>query len=429
MTRYQFTAIDGEGQKRSGVVEAESSDDANTKISSMGLMPTEVVPAMAMKGATKKKAGGTRSPASPGGKTAPKKKKGLPIGKVISFEDLAVFTRSLAILLRAGLPLLRALEVLIRQERRQRFAEVLEAVAEQVRGGGDFSEGLAQHPKIFNRLYINMVKAGEAAGNLAEVLEGLAKFMEKAVKTGNKVKSAMVYPLVVISVAVIIVMGLMIFVIPIFEGIFDEILDGAPLPLPTQIILGLSNVLKEQWLFLLLGFLGLGTGFCIFKNSEVGGRVLDRVALLVPFFSDLIQKSSVARFARTFGTLLESGVPILEALKISSHIVTNRYYVDAIVRIHDAVRDGEALSTPMSREAVFPILMTSMVEVGEETGELPEMLHRISGNYDDDVDNAVAGITSIIEPIMIVLLAVTIGFIVIALFLPIIEIMQSGFGG
>lgn len=426
MSRFQFSAIDGEGRQKSGVVEAGSSEEARSKISSMGLMATVVNPAEAKIPPEKKSA--TRSPVL-SEKSKFTKKGGVSLGKIITFEGLAVFTRQLSTLLEARLPLLRSLELLIRQERRQRFVRVLESIADHVRSGGNFSEALSQHPKVFNRLYVNMVKAGEAAGNLGEVLEGLAKFMEKAVRTGNKVKTAMVYPVVVISVAGIIVMGLMVFVIPIFEGIFEEILDGAPLPVPTQIIVGLSNVLQEQWQFLVLVLVGLGAGLKIFQKSEPGGRLFDRAFLLVPFFSNLIKKTAVARFARTFGTLLNSGVPILEALQISRHIVSNRFYGDAIQRIHDCVRDGESLSTPMSREAVYPELMTSMVEVGEETGALPEMLLRIADNYDEDVDNAVAGVTSIIEPIMIVLLAVTIGFIVIALFLPIIEIMKSGFGG
>lgn len=426
MSRFQFSAIDGEGRQKSGEVNADSTEEAQAKISSMGLMVTTVNPVEeASAKASKSK---TRPPVKTS-KAKTGKKRGIPWRKVVSYEDLSVFTRQLSTLLEAGLPLLRALEVLIRQERQQRFSEVLEKVADQVRSGGNFSEALAQHPKVFNRLYVNMVRAGEASGNLGEVLEGLAKFMEKAVRTANKVKSAMVYPAVVISVATLIVLGLMVFVIPIFEGIFDEILDGAPLPIPTQVIVGLSNLLQDRWIFLLVGIIGLVVALRFFKKTEVGGRLFDQFSLLIPFFSNLVKKSSVARFARTFGTLLDSGVPILEALQISKHIVSNRLYGEAIQRIHDSVRDGESLSEPMSRETVYPELMTSMVEVGEETGALSEMLLRISDNYDEDVDNAVAGITSIIEPVMIVLLAVTIGFIVIALFLPIIEIMKSGFGG
>lgn len=457
MTRFRFVALDSEGRQRSGLVEADSAEVAWSKINGMGLTCQEVKPgdekADAKKAKDKPKSKEkTKAKKKPKAKSSPpegKPKSGvtmtrqrpslpslssgsgrrLPtLGKVVAFDELAVFTRQLATLLKSGLPLLRALEVLSRQERRVRFREILETVAEQVRSGGHFSEGLAQHPKVFNRLYVNMVKAGEASGNLAEVLDGLARFMEKSVKTTSKVKSAMVYPVVVLSLAFLIVMGLMVFVIPIFEGIFAEILEGAPLPPPTRIIVATSNFMQAQWLWILVGMVALGFGASALRKTERGGRAWDGAAIGLPLFSTLVKKSAVARFARTFGTLLESGVPILEALKISGQIVSNRFYRDAIERIHDSVRDGQPLSEPMGREKVYPVLMTSMVEVGEETGALPEMLLRIADTYDEEVDNAVAGLTSVIEPFMIIFLAFTIGFIVIALFLPILEIMQSGFG-
>ncbi len=424
MGRYRFSAIDTAGKQKTGLVEAESTEEAHAKVSSMGLMPTkmslEIEQSKSQKRASRK--GQTRSP-----DIQSAKKGGLPIGPIINREDLAIFTRQLATLLYAGLPLLRSLEVLIRQERNGRFSAVLENLADTVQGGGTFSDALQAHPKVFNRLFVNMVVAGEAGGNLAEVLDGLARFMEKGVKTTKKIQSAMVYPIVVMGVACVIVGGLMMFVVPSFQNIFAELLEGAPLPAPTQVVITFSNFVKNQFM-LALGLLILAImGFSLFKKTRAGQEFMDKLSLMVPGFGGLIQKANVAVFSRTFGTLLDSGVPILEALKITRDIVGNSNYRTAVERIHDRVRDGEPVSVPMERETVFPTLVTSMVEVGEETGALPDMLGRIADNYDEDVDNAVAGITSIIEPVMIVLLAVVVGFIVIALFLPIIEVIRSGF--
>lgn len=429
MARFRFTAIDSDGKSKTGMVEAESEEAARNKVSTMGLMPTEVKPASG-DGA---KSGSTRSGMGEKAQRREKRKQAggggfsLPFGKIISFEDLTNFTRQLSTLLKSGLPLLRALEVLRRQDQNAKFNKLIGQVADAVRSGGTLSDALQAHPRVFNKLYLNMVRAGEAGGNLAEVLEGLAKFMEKAVRTGKKVKAAMVYPIVVMSVAAAIVGALMIWVVPSFQNIFAEMLEGAPLPVPTQLVIGFSQFIQSNILLTIVILAILVTGFQVFKNTEAGGKILDRLALMIPAFGTLARKASVARFSRTFGTLLDNGVPILEALVITREVVGNQCYAEALDRIHNRVRDGDALSVPMDLEKVFPPIVTSMVEVGEETGALPEMLGRIADNYEEDVDNAVAGITSIIEPIMIVFLALVVGFIVIALFLPIIEVIRSGF--
>jgi len=348
--------------------------------------------------------------------------------RTIARERLAVFTRQMATLLNAGLPLLRGLEVLARQERRSRFAEILIAVADHVRSGGDFSGGLAHHPEVFNRLYVNVVKAGEASGNLVGVLENLSRLLEKRVKTVNKVRSALVYPIVVLCVAFLIVTGLMIVVIPVFEGVFREVLGGAPLPWPTRFLLGASLMLRHQWIVMIAGGAGLAGAFLYFSRSARGRRLADGALLRIPGLSVLMTKASMVRFAGTFGILLDSGVPILEALKIAGGTAGNRCFEEAVERIQQGVSDGQSLSERMNLEPIYPPLMISMIEVGEETGALPEMLSSIADHYEEDVDHVVTGITSIIEPIMIVLLAGVIGFIVTALFLPIIEMMQGGFG-
>jgi type IV pilus assembly protein PilC len=378
-------------------------------------MPTKIV-----------NAGGSSATAAPKKKGGAKKSsKSGGFGRVIKPEELTVFTRQLATLLDAGLPLLRALEVMIRQEKNARFQGVLEQIADQVKSGNSFSDGLAQHPRIFDRLFINMVRAGEAGGVLDVVLARLAGFMEKSIKTKKKVKAAMVYPIVVVGVAVSIVALLMVVVVPKFESIFEDMLEGAALPGPTQIVVGLSNFMRDNILMTIGIVVAAFFGFKFFMKTPIGSKMFNWLSINTPKVGDLVRKVNIARITRTFGTLLSSGVPILQSITITKDITGNKFYENALTRIHDAVRDGESLAKPMERESVFPNMVTSMVDVGEETGELAEMLNRVADNYDEDVDNAVAGITSIIEPVMIVFLAVVVGFIVIALFLPIVEIIKQ----
>ncbi len=414
MAKFKYTAIDANGKQKTGTVEAASQDEASAKLTASGLMPTKVA-------AT---SGGSATKAATKGK-AKAKSKGINFGKVIKPEELTTFTRQLATLLDAGLPLLRALEVMIRQEKNLRFQAVLEQIAGQVKSGNSFSDGLAQHPKIFDRLFVNMVKAGEAGGVLDVVLSRLAGFMEKSIKTKKKVKAAMVYPIVVVGVAVSIVALLMVVVVPKFEAIFADMLDGAALPGPTQLVVGISNFMRENIVISIGLVVAFVVGFRFFKNTPFGSKIFNWLSINLPKVGDLVRKVNIARITRTFGTLLSSGVPILQSITITKDITGNKFYETALSRIHDAVRDGESLAKPMEREKVFPNMVTSMVDVGEETGELAEMLNRVADNYDEDVDNAVAGITSIIEPVMIVFLAVVVGFIVIALFLPIVEIIQQ----
>lgn len=412
MAKFKYTAIDQNGKQKSGSIDAASQDDASAKVSAMGLMPTNITAG----------GGGAKVKQT---KQAKGKSGGFSFGSVIKPEELTTFTRQLATLLQAGLPLLRALEVMIRQEKNLRFKACLEQIADQVKSGNTFSDGLLQHPKIFDRLYVNMIKAGEAGGVLDVVLSRLAGFMEKAQRTKKKVKSAMVYPLVVVGVAVSIVVLLMVVVVPKFQTIFDDMLDGAALPGPTQLVVGTSNFLKDNILISLGLIVALVFAVKFLLRTDMGSKAFNWCSINLPKVGDLVTKVNIARITRTFGTLLSSGVPILQAITITKDITGNVFYMDALNRIHDAVRDGESLSAPMARESVFPDMVTSMVDVGEETGELSDMLNRVADNYDEDVDNAVAGITSIIEPIMIVFLAVVVGFIVIALFLPIVEIIKQ----
>ena len=396
MAKFKYIALDKDGRELSGTIDSTSESRARKELSAQGLNVSRIAEVTLQ--AEKKNA-------------AKKQKKPL-FGTGVSSENVTVFSRQLATLLKAGLPLLRSLEVIARQEKNPYFKSIIEQVADNVRTGNKFSDGLAQHPKVFDKLYVNMAKAGEAGGVLDVVLDRLATFQEKAMKTFNKVKSAMVYPIVIMSVAVIIMVILMVFVVPQFQAIFADMLGGASMPALTQLIIDISDFMKEHYGLTLLIVVGVFVLFKLFFKTKFG-----------------TMKSTVARFTRTFGTLLASGVPILEALTITRGTIRNSLVSNALERVHDRVRDGEPLAAPLDQQKIFPTMVTSMIEVGEETGQLAEMLNRVADNYDEEVDNAVGAITSVIEPIMIVFLAVVVGTIVIALFLPIIQIIQSLTGG
>lgn len=419
MPKFKYQAIDLKGKQKAGFVNASNADEANAKVGMMGLAPLDVFQVrQSVSGETKQ-----------GNATIKNRVIGFSFGRAVKPEALTVFTRQMAILLRANLPLLKALEVMIRQERNLRFKDSLGQIADQVRSGNKFSDGLLQHPGIFNRLYINMVCAGEAAGILDVILSRIADFMEKTQSTKRKVKSAMTYPIIVITVAVLIVSLLMVVVVPKFQSIFDDMLNGAPLPGPTRLVIDTSRFLGDNIIVSILIAVGAIFGIKFLQRTKSGLKASSWLAIHFPKIGSLVRKVNVARITRTFGTLLSSGVPILQALTITKDITDNVFYANALVRIHDHVRDGESLSSQMGKENVFPDVVSSMVDVGEETGELAEMLNLIADNYDEDVDVALDSITSVIEPLMIVFLAIVVGFIVVALFMPIVEIINQLTGG
>jgi len=362
--------------------------------------------------------------AFPTGAPRAAKKRRRSFGKPINAKGVAVFTRQLATLVKAGMPILRSLEVLARQEKRPAFKSVLESIADTIRSGGNFSDGLAANEHVFDRLYINMVKAGEAGGVLDTVLERLSVFMEKAQKIAGKVKAAMIYPIIIVCVAGAIVSVLMVFVVPKFQDIFSGLLKGQPLPALTQGLLDVSNFLKNHFIIAIIGVVAAYVLFNIFRRTKMGLRLIDWLLIRMPIMGDLFLKAAIARFTRTFGTLLASGVPILQALVITRDTSGNVHVANAINVVHDRVKEGDNVAKPLESTHIFPGMVTSMIEVGEETGALPDMLARIADTYDEEVDNAVAGLTSIIEPIMIVFMAVMVGTIVIALFLPLVSIIQ-----
>ncbi len=372
--------------------------------------------------ATKGKSDKKEAPTAP---AAAKKKRGFSFGRATNLQGITVFTRQLATLVNAGMPIVRSLETLSRQEKNLKFKVVLESVADAINSGGNFSDGLMQHPKLFDRLYVNMIKAGEAGGVLGTVLDRLAKFMEKSQKIKGKVKSAMTYPVIIGCVAVGIVSILMVFVIPKFKDVFATMLGKEPLPALTQIVINVSEFMQHQILICIGILVGLFFLFKMFIATKLGTKIVHWLQIKAPGVGPLFLKAAIGRFTRTLGTLLASGVPILQAINITRDTSGNVHVAHALEVVHDRVKEGDNVAKPLESTKVFPSMVSSMIEVGEETGALPDMLSRIADTYDEEVDNAVGALTSIIEPFMIVIMAVMAGTIVIALFLPIIKIMEK----
>jgi len=425
MPKYSYVALDARGSETSGEIDAENQNTALVKIREKGLFPTSVSEATASTMSTGKKSKSSRSKSS-GGSAGLKKEIAMPVlFSRVKTKELMVFTRQLATLVDAGLPLVRSLQVLEKQEKNPGLKKALGEMADSIQSGSTFAEALAQHPKIYNKLYVNMAKAGEVGGVLDTVLIRLAEFMEKAQKIKNKVVSAMVYPMVVLFMALGILTFLMIVIIPKFKQIFEELLEGQALPGLTQFVMNSSELMTTKLPFLIIIIVGLVVLFKLAAKTKAGLYVVDRLKLGMPVFGNLVRKTVVGRFTRTLGTLMSSGVPVLQALNIVRDTSGNEVVARAVIRIHDAVKEGENMAPPIEASGVFPPMVVSMVQVGEETGELPEMLMKIADSYDDEVDNAVASLTSVIEPLLIVFLAVVVGTIVIALFLPLISIIGN----
>ena len=336
-----------------------------------------------------------------------------------------VITRQLATLLEAGLPLIRSLRTLQRQCKDKMAQKVLCGVADAVETGSTFSEALSLYPATFDRLFLNMVRAGEAAGAMETILGRLAGFMEKTARLAGKVKSAMIYPSVVISLALLVTTGLMIFIVPSFTKIFTELLEGDPLPGITQFLIDLSEWMKTRWYFLLAAPFVLVFTIKVAYKTKYGKYGLDWVLYNMPILGPIVSKTAIARFSRTLGTLMSAGVPVLNALIIVRDTSGNDLVARAVMKVHDAVKEGEGISKPLGATKVFPQMVISMIEVGEETGRMPDMLEKVANTYDEEVDNSVDALTSLLEPIMIVVLAVIVGTIVIGLFAPLATIIQK----
>jgi type IV pilus assembly protein PilC len=408
MAKFSYTAVDAKGKQANGVVEASDQNEAIAQIRQLGFYPQRLDETREAEIETEDK------------KPKVKKKSGK-----VKMKILTIFTRQLATLIDAGLPLLRSLNTLSKQERNVVMRNTMASLATSVESGSTFSEALAQHPNIFTKLYVNMVKAGELGGVLEIVLTRLAEFQEKSQKIKGKVISAMVYPLVVLCIAMVILTFLLIFIVPQFQKIFADALPGQTLPGITLFVIALSNIFVHEW-YLIFGFIAaVIIGYKVFAATPTGAVILDRIFLKLPIFGDLLSKTAISRFSRTLGTLISSGVPILQALNITRETAGNYVVANAISKIHDSVKEGESVVGPMESSGVFPPMVTSMVQVGEETGQLPDMLVKVADVYEGEVDNVVASLTSILEPIMIVMLAVIVGTIVVALFLPMVKLITG----
>src|SRR5437763_5573049 len=425
MPRFTYLALDSRGQESTGLVEAASTNEAIGQLRQAGFFPTNVY--------EEGKGGGRDGKAAKRAAKATRvaqpreKRKGIVLfqRRKVKPKILMIFTRQLATLIDSGLPLLRGLNVLAKQERDAVLKNTINKLADSVQGGSTFSESLAQYPLIFNDLYVNMVKAGEVGGVLELVLTRLAEFHEKASKIKNKVAAAMVYPLIVMTMAIAIMGFLLVFIVPKFEAIFHDMLGDKPLPAITTFVINVSKFVQNDWLVLIGGIVAAGAAYKFLGRTRGGKFMIDRLKLRMPLFGDLIRKTSISLFSRTLGTLVTSGVPILQALNITRDTAGNAVIAKAISQVHDSVKEGESIVQPLEASRAFPPMVISMIDVGEETGQLPEMLLKIANVYDDEVDNAVAGITAALEPIMIVFLAVIVGTIVLALFTPLISIIQG----
>ncbi|MDF0668622.1 MAG: type II secretion system F family protein [Nitrospira sp.] len=352
----------------------------------------------------------------------------LKLGSGVSEKDLVVFTRQFGTMINAGLPLIQCLEILSTQSENAALRKSVGEIKVQVEGGSTFSDALRKHPKIFDDLYVNMVHAGEVGGLLDTILGRLSKHIEKAMKLKGQIKSAMVYPAAIIGIAAIVITVLMIWVIPVFEKMFKEMSGGKmALPGPTQLVIDMSNFVQGYW-YIILGVI-IATVVAVKKYyaTPQGKLAIDKLLLRLPVFGDLIRKASVAKFTRTLGTLLASGVPLLEALTICAKTSGNKVVEGALLDAKVSISGGKTIAEPLAKSGTFPKMVTHMISVGESTGALDSMLGKIADFYEDEVDQAVTNLTALLEPMMMVFLGVTVGFIVVAMYLPIFT-MASAIG-
>lgn len=415
MAVFQYEALNASGQEIKDTVEAPSKEDAVAKVRGLGYFPTKIVEKTDKRKAAARAVGGR-----------PKKAAGTGFGRV-SIKTLTSFTRQLSTLQDAGLPILRSIKILEQQQKPGMLRKVLREVHDDIEGGATLSEALSRHPKAFNRLYCNMVAAGEAGGVLDVILQRLADFMEKAQKLRRKIIGAMIYPCVVISIAAAIVTFIMVMVVPKFRDIFKDF--NAKMPAMTEVLIGISNWFASGappgWVFVLLSpILIIGT-YKLIRQAKIGRVALDTAMLSVPVAGQIVSKSSIARFTRTLGTLISAGVPILEAIKITRDTTGNEIYAAMLDKVHDSIREGDTFANPLRASKCVDAIVVNMVDVGEETGELDKMLMKVADNYDDEVDTLVASLVSLLEPIMVVVLGLIVGFIVVSLFLPLVALIQS----
>lgn len=410
MATYQYKAHDRKsGKEVKDVIEAGSQAEAIAALKKRGLLPIEVKEA---KKSARAAAGGDSG----------NKSGGMAIFGGAKPAQITDFTRQLSTLVDAGLPLVQSLQILSDMQRPGKFKNAVEQITEDVQSGTMMSEAMGRYPRIFDRLYTNLVKAGETAGALEAILRRLAEFREKAQRLKKTIIGALVYPIAVTVIAIGILCFIMIFIVPEFEKIFEKL--EVPLPPVTEFLIGASRFIGSYWWLILIIAVAVPIVAGIIRRSEAGGAVVDRVTLYIPVIGNVLKKSAVARFSRTLGTLVSSGVGFLDALDITKAATPNIVVRNAVSEVRDSVKEGETINEPLARCGVFNDIVINMIKVGEETGELDAMLVKIADNYDEEVDDAVAAMTSLLEPILIIFMGGAVGFIVVALFLPLIKIIE-----
>ena len=420
MPTFAYEAMNSSGQEVKDSVEANDSADAIAKIRGKGFFPTKVREQAVKKVGKKKKQAESLSPT---------RKMPISIGGVPR-KQLVGFTRQLSTLQDAGLPILRSLQILEEQQKPGLLKAVIGGVVDEVEGGGTLSDAMSKYPKAYDKLYVNMVAAGEAGGVLDLILSRLADFMEKAAKLKKKVIGAMIYPAVVITIAVGVVSMIMIFVIPKFEDIFKDF--KAELPAVTKLLLVMSRWFAPPtngWAYIIAFPFIWGFLIKLAKMSDGGRYAVDASKLKIPIMGGILSKTAIARFTRTLGTLISAGVPILDAINITKETCGNEVFTRALGKVHDAIREGESFADPLRASKICDAIVVNMIDVGEETGDLDKMLIKIADNYDSDVDVLVGSLISILEPVMVVVLGIIVGFIVIALFAPMVTLLNSLSGG
>ncbi|MFQ5807310.1 MAG: type II secretion system F family protein [Phycisphaerae bacterium] len=417
MAVFTYQALNSSGQEVKDEIEAPTKEEAVAKVRSLGYFPTKVV----------EKAGKKKLAAKRGVAGRKRKAAGTGLGWV-STKSLTQFTRQLSTLQDAGLPILRSIKILEQQQKPGMLKNSLKQVGEDVEGGATLSEAMARHPKVFNRLYSNMVAAGEAGGVLDIILQRLAEFLEKAQKLKSKVIGAMIYPAVVICIAATITLLIVIYLVPKFRDIFIDF-GVTDMPRMTEILISISNWLisgnPPGWMVIIFAPLIVYAVYKLIRQAYVGRYVLDTITLKIPIMGQIASKSGIARFTRTLGTLIAAGVPILEALRITRETTGNEVYASMLGKVHDSIREGDSFANPLRASKCVDGIVVNMVDVGEETGELDKMLYKVADNYDDEVDTLVASLVSLLEPILVVVLGSIVGFIVISLYLPMIHLIQS----
>lgn len=407
MPIFEYKAVDSGQNKRKGIIDADSPREARLKLRTQKLFVTDIAESrgkrdrkLAIKGIT--------------GVDAPNRQRN---------EQIAAATRQMSSLLAAGIPLAEALRMVIEQSPDKKFEATMRNIREHVTQGMSLADAVANHPGYFTELYANMVRAGESSGALDKVMSRLANFLQAQSQLRNKVGAALIYPAIMVIIGIIVVAVLMVVVVPKVTQLLRG--RGEELPLPTQILITVSDLFAHHWLLLLMGALVVTVLFQLFINSERGGLLWDRFKLVVPVFGDLMRKQSIARFSTTLSTLLQSGVPALEAIDVTKRVVGNRVITNALVNVHDRVLEGADIATPLKMSGVFPPMVCYMVGVGEQAGNLEEMLERVAETYDEEVDLATQKMTAVIEPLIIVVLATIVAGIVVAIILPLLQLQQT----